>query len=337
MKKLFFFLLLLLPTVAQAANEAERTASREKTVPLAVLPTEMVNNRTVVHLPIANYFLHMVFDTGASNTALFQSRDFAFDDLEKVGPAKILFPALNEAVEGSRLAPIPIQFGDHTYTPKKLLLIHKRPPVGDRLNFKFDGVLGQDFFSNYVVEFDPKAHVVRLYTAGTNLRRNYFTRLRLHMKQSAPHIVFNTQLPWEKRSSFKKLLLDTGFPGLMVIWNARHFSMAVGQSNIKAYQKENRGVFTRATFKLGKLKFMRAPIFIASNVPQQAQKRDGLIGANILNQFNHVIDFGNKQLLLDAGRFQFDRIDGHFYVPNNESFIYKNFQNFEAASKFVIE
>jgi len=278
-----------------------------------------------------------VLDTGATSTALFQSAGFEFDDLEKNGTADILFPALDQMVEGSRLAPVDIRFGDHVYTPDDVLLIHKRPPVGDRLNFKFDGVLGQDFFSRYVVEVDPKELKVRLHAKGTNLRRQFFTSLKLSFKGSSPYIQFNNKFPWEMRQSTKELLLDTGFPGLMVIWNERHFSMAAGKSNVETYKAENRGVFTRATFKIDRLKFLRAPIFIGAKVPKQVQKRDGLIGANVLNQLHHVIDFGNKRLLLGSARFDFDRIDGHFYVPNNEDYIYKRFNDIGASSKFVIE
>ena len=319
------------------SHSGTNAAAGPKPVPLAVIPTEMVNNRTIVRLPIAQYQLHMVLDTGASSTALFQSAKHEFGDLKKTGTAQILFPALNETVTGSRLEPVTIQFDEYSYTPDDMLLIHKRPPIGDRLNFRFDGVLGQDFFSHHVVEIDPEQHVLKLYPSGTNLKPYFFTNLKLHMRNTAPHIKFNYQLPWERRTSPKELLLDTGFPGLMVIWNAHHFSMAAGKSNIATYKAENKGIFTRATFKIGKLKFFDAPVFIGPNVPKQAQKRDGLIGANVLNQFHHVIDFGNKQLLLDAGRYSFDRIDGHFYLPNNEDYIYKRFNEFDAASKFVIE
>jgi len=305
--------------------------------PLTVIPINMVNNRVVVRVPVADYELNMVLDTGATSTALFQSADHGFEDLEKTGTAQILFPALDTAVTGSRLAPIAIHFGKHAYKPKNLLLIHDRPQVGDRLNFKFDGVLGQDFFGQYVVEINPKSSVLRLHKKGTRLRRYFSTPIRLQLKNNAPHIRFDHKFPWERRRTTKELLLDTGFPGLMVIWNEYHFAMAAGKSKIEEYKAQNKGIFTRATFKIGRLSFIEAPIFIAANVPQQLQRRDGLIGANVLNQFHHVIDFGNRQLLLGGTRLQTGLIDGHFYLPNNEPFIIKYFIENEAGSKFVIQ
>jgi len=315
---------------------AQVSVAEEKPMPLAEIPIEKVNNRTVVHIPVANYWLHMVLDTGASSTALFQSSDYEFADLEKTGRARILFPALDEEVEGTRLAPVAIKFGPHTYQPDSLLLIHKRPPIGDRLNFKFDGVLGQDFFMQYVVEIDHIGHVLRLYTKGTDLRKHFFTRIGLHMKGSSPHIKFENTMPWERWKSTKELLLDTGFAGLMVLWNERQFKLAAGSSNVEAYREENKGVFSRASFRIARLKFRHAPIFLGPKVPKQVKERDGLIGAHVVNQFHHVIDFGNRQLLLDSSRIWFNQIDGRFYVPNNESHVYKTFNKIDATAKFVI-
>jgi len=337
MKRFVIFLALFIASVVVSPSRS-LGASKSSPEPLAEIPIEIVNNRTVVHVPVADYFLHMVLDTGASKTALFQSDDFTFDDLEKNGRAKILFPALDETITGSRLMPIDIMFGEHTYRPQSILLIHKRPPVGDRLNFKFDGVLGQDFFAAYVVEMDSRNRLLRLYARGTDLSgANNFTKIKLHLKGGSPHIKFTNKFPWERARSEKELLLDTGYPGLIVLWNDRQFRLAAGRSNVEDYRTENKGIFARATFKISRLRFLGAPIFLGANIPKQVQERDGLIGAHVLNQFHFVIDFGSKQLLLDRSHVRFDRIDGSFYVPNNETFVYKKFAEFEASSKLKIE
>jgi len=333
----FTALLHILALGAFIVSGSPKINAKDIPKPLASLPTETINNRLVVVLPVAHYELRMVLDTGATSTALFQSSEHEFADLKKTGSAQIIFPALDESVTGSKLEQIDIKFGRHIYSPKELLLIHKRPPIGDRLNFKFDGVLGQDFFMEYVVEVNPKNQTINLHPKGTNLRRYFFTRTRLTLKDTSPYILFKNKFPWERRSSKKQLLLDTGFPGLMVVWNETHFKLAAGSSNVEKYKAENRGIFTRADFTIGKLKFYRAPIFIAANIPIQAQKRDGIIGANVVNQFHHVIDFSNGQLLLGASRYNYDRIDGTFYVPNNETYIFKRFASESDGFKVIIQ
>lgn len=145
------------------------------------------------------------------------------------------------------------------------------------------------------------------------------------MKDSAPHIRFRTRLPWEKNHSLKELLLDTGYPGAMVIWNRRQFIDAAGTSKIDKYRDENKGIVTLADFRIGGLYFENVPLFVAPVVPTQAYERDGLLGSNILIQFHHVIDFGSKRLLLSSGRKYKHPVDGTFYTPNNENFIVKDY------------
>jgi len=305
--------------------------------PLATLPVSYVNNRPVISIPVAHYQLRLILDTGATSSALFQSDAHSFTDLPKSGTAKIIFPALDEIITGSKLAPVPFMLGEHSFSPSGLLLIHKRPPVGDRLNFKFDGVLGQDFFRQFVVELEPINNILRIYKTGTNLASKYKTQLKLHLKKNAPYIIFKNKMPWETKTAIKELLLDTGYPGLMVIWSDRHFRQAASQSEFEALKTNNTGIFTRASFRIGQLKFLSAPIFIAAKVPRQAQKRDGLIGSNILNQFHHVIDFTGGKLLLASRRLKFDHIDGGFYLPNNETFIEKNYNREVTIGTFIIE
>ena len=307
-------------------------------VPLAEIPIRILDNRIVIEARIANYDLSLVLDTGASSSALFQSRDQDFADLITESRAVILFPALDEKVDGSRLKAIPIYLGGHAYLPSRLLRIERRPPIGDRLNFRFDGVLGQDFFEQYVIEIEPKKDVLRLYRTKTRLGKYFKTILRLHMKGSAPHIRFSSKLPWEIRGATKELLLDTGYPGALVIWDEEHFKQASRGQDRSKLRSENKGIFTWANFKVGKMKFYRTPIFLPPKEPQQVQDRDGLIGANILVQFHHVIDFGAKQLMLQGSTYGYKRIDGYLYTLNNEAYIVKRFNfNNGTSAKFIIE
>ena len=222
--QLFLGALICLAQPLSASSSAEPS-------PIIELPITIIDSRVVVQASIAQYSLQLVLDTGASSSALFQSEDQDFAALEAIGHAQIIFPGLDEKVNGSKLQPVPIMLGTHQYIPRKLLRIERRPPVGDRLNFKFDGVLGQDFFSSYIVEIDPANSLLRLHENGTNLSLDFRTTLNLHMKGTSPHIQLSATLPWEKSSLkvTKSLLLDTGYPGTMVIWNKKHFRWANSQ------------------------------------------------------------------------------------------------------------
>ncbi|MEX0299279.1 MAG: hypothetical protein AB3N28_09435 [Kordiimonas sp.] len=308
----------LAPSTVNAAKQIDHD-------PLAVIPIEIINNRILVSLPVGPYDVRLTLDTGASNTALFQSRHEDFGDLSQRGNADIIFPALDEIVEGVTVEPVPIKLGNHNYIPSRLLTVGRRPPIGDRLNFKFDGVLGQDFFNQFVVEIDREVLELRLYPAGTDLSDYFRTKLKLEMKGSAPYIKLHNKMPWEDYPRVKSLMLDTGYPGAMVLWGKKHFVLAAKGDDIDALRADNKGIFTTANFRVGTLRFYQTPIFVSPNQPMQAQERDGIIGSNVIVWFHHVIDFPGKQLLLNTGRVHFNRMDGIYYLPNHEGFIVKRF------------
>lgn len=306
-------------------------------MPLAELPYDLVNNRVQLTLVVEERTVRFLLDTGASRTVLFQSEDNDFGDLPQIGMTDVAFPALDEIVSGITLSPVDIEMESYIFTPKQPLLILQRSPVGDRLSLKFDGILGQDFYQQHVVEVDPRTRQLRIYAPGTKVKKTFRTRLNLHMKGNAPHIRFMSKLPWERNPKAKELLLDTGYPGSMVIWAPRHFRQAAGIGKADDLKRSNTGIFTRATFDIGNLRFIEAPIFIAATEPVQASKRDGLLGSNVLSQFHHVIDFEAKKLLLSVVGIHKSGVDGAFYLPNNEDYIIRNFSRPHASPILVIE
>ncbi len=293
--------------------------------PLAEIPIQIVNNRVLVPITIGGYDLDMALDTGASATALFQSKDLDYGDLIVRDHANIIFPALDEIVEGVRLEPELIRIGAFEYLPTRLIRVDRRPPIGDRLDLRFDGVLGQDFFGSYVVEINRHSKLMRLYEAGTDLTDYFKTTLSLFMKNTAPHIIVKSRMPWEKNVRQKELMIDTGYPGAMVIWGSNQFKQAARGEDVRNLKETNTGIFTNANFRIGPLKFLRTPVFVAPREPRQAQKRDGLIGSNVLIWYHHVIDFPGKRLLLDTWNVDFNFMDGALYLPNDEGYMVKSY------------
>ncbi len=313
------------------------TSAKDAPIPLAELSYDLVNNRVQVTAQIDQIELRFLLDTGASRTVLFQTEKHPFSNLPHIGQTDVIFPALDEIISGITLGTFDIKIGSHIFTPPEALLIQKNAPVGDRLSVKFDGILGQDFFQQYLVEVNPKSRLLRIYEGGTKLKKRFRTRLNLHMDGNAPHIKFMNKFPWEHYSKPKKLLLDTGYPGSMVIWSERHFRRAAGIGQVDDMREKNIGIFTRATFTVGSLRFFSAPIFIAANEPKQANKRDGLLGSNVLSQFHHAIDFQSKKLWLSVVGVHKSGVDGAYYLPNNEDFIVRDFDRPKSSPMLVIE
>lgn len=296
--------------------------------PVARLPIEIIDNRTHIKLAGPEGPVTLLLDTGATTSVFFNPSLIPNQSITGE-EAQVNFPAIGHSVVGKRIGEVAFQGDEGDLVSTNGLLIVGQTEVETALDANFDGIIGQELFERYVVEVDPHLGVMNLYPSGTNLEDNFDIEHRLLMQGHTPYIVFKSQLPWEKRTTAKNMMLDSGYPGGMVFWSRRHYMMVTSKAERTKLEANNMGVLTAANIDFGDLYFENMPIFIASDIPNQSEERDGLIGASILAQYRHVIDFQGERLLLspvvdDEGE-PVQIIDGAVYTPNNEDFLVKFF------------
>lgn len=304
-------------------------AANAAPTPVATFPIEIIDNRTHIKFDGPEGSVTFLLDTGATSSVFFDTDMIPSSAMDGIEEATINFPAIGKSAVGKRLGNISLSEGSSTFISKNGLLISGDTDVKDALEANFSGIIGQELFERYIVEVDPQKKLIHLYTPGTDLEEDFELEHSLKMKGHTPYIAFKSQLPWEKRSSVKTMLLDSGYPGGLVFWSERHFMQATSATERKNLTAKNMGVLTAANVTFGSLYFENLPIFIASAVPEQSSERDGLIGASILVQYRHVIDFNGERLLLsalvDENGDPVQITDGSVYTPNNEDFKVKFF------------
>lgn len=292
--------------------------------PLATFPIEIIDNRTHIKFDSPQGEVTFLLDTGATSSVFFDTDLIPTAALNSSEEARINFPAIGKSAVGKRLGDIALSDGVFTFVSQNGLLIDGDTDVKDALEANFSGIIGQELFERYIVEIDPQNELIHLYAPGTEMEDDFEHQHNLKMVGQAPYIVFKSKLPWEKRSSVKSMMLDSGYPGGLVFWSDKHFMQAASLTERKKLTENNMGILTAANIKFGSLTFENMPIFIASSVPEQSSDRDGLIGASILSQYRHVIDFHNERLLLtavvDDQGDPIQIVDGAVYTPNNEDF-----------------
>lgn len=317
------------------------TASAADRAPVLTVPYALSNNRIELTLELDGESLSLLLDSGASTSVFFADKASSVASLKGTKSADINFPALNQKLKAERLMPFALLHGKRRLEITKAVRLKDHGELRARLLLRHDGILGREIFETHTVEVDAGRRVLRLYPPGTDLSKEYRSAFQLFFQGTAPHIRFRSQLPWENSPSLKELLIDTGYPGAMVIWNDRHFRKAAKREKKSQLVKENIGIVGRARFKFGKLIFRNTPVFLGANPPDQENERDGLIGGTILNNFSYAIDFHNERIFMlarrDGGGFA-RQLDGTIYVPNNEEVIVTDFAMREsAAPKQIIE
>jgi len=329
LNRLSILCLALLLTYTTSALMAAPSTNIEKPIPIAEIPISIVNNRVQYEMFVGSTSVIVLLDTGATSTIFFQSESLISLPSKTGSRAKISFPAISKAVTGYRLKPVTLQHSEFSFIVNNGLMIGGDTSIANQLEADYDIILGQEFFRSFAVEIDPAARLMRLYPPGSNLKPYFDIDHRIHMQGQAPYIRFSSRMPWEPRTTIKAMLLDTGYPGGLVLWNKRHFKQAQKSGQIVRRNENSAGIVSYIKLSFGDLSFENIPVFIARIVPRQYLKRDGLIGSSILSQYHHVIDFAQSNLLMTpiyggSGR-PLQIIDGQVYTPNNESFDVKTY------------
>lgn len=303
-------------------------SSSAETVPSPVfeVPFEFENNRVRLTVQLGDNMLTMLLDSGASTSVLFDDKDGTTAALQVTDETTILFPALDEEIRGRRLSPTPLLLSGYPLELSKIVLLDDKTNLRERLLLRYDGIIGQELFRKFTVEVNPHKRVVRLFPAGTDLSESYRTVHKLYMQAGAPHIRFRSKMPWEQSPSMKEMMVDTGYPGAIVFWDSTHYRKAA-KLTPEAHQTEA-AIVGRANFRFGPLTFRHTPVYLGAYPPKQVGKRDGLIGASILSNFNYAIDIsgGRMWMLAEAEDRNFNRfVDNDFYPPNSDEFVLSDF------------
>lgn len=306
-------------------------ASQEEADPdvLARLPIEIINNRVHVTLKVKGTPVQMLLDTGASTSVLFKNPGFS-DETIKAGEATdISFPAFRAATKGYRLSEVDFTAGDFRFTSHNTLFIENRDEISGDLSFRIEGILGRDFFDAYIVEVIPSQKTMALIRHGSKLGDRFKYRHQLYMDGRTPYLLHRSRLPWEKHPTVKKLLMDTGYPGGIVLWDDRHFTQATNPAEREQFKAENKGVIYYGIIKFGRLIFKNIPIFIGPNAPTKTDEREGIIGASMFLPFRYAIDLERNSLWLNPRVRSFGdayQISNEvIYTPGNEGFVVKDF------------
>lgn len=316
-----FLLLILGGLVPGSASAQDNTPA-----PTTEIPFEFENNRIRLTMRLQGAPITMLLDSGASTSILFGHNHDLISALKAVGKTSILFPALDERIEGDTIEHVELYLHGKPILLKKMVRLDSKSDLRARLLLRYDGILGQEFFQQFAIEIDPAARVLRLYDRGSDLSAFYRTTHTLHMQDDAPHIRFRSKMPWETMPSTKEMLVDTGYPGAIVFWDSTHYRKAA-KLTPEAY-RDSAAIVGRASFSFGRLKFLQTPVYLGAYPPKQVGKRDGLIGASILNNFSYAIDLTSRRmwmLSIAEGSDYSRQIDGTFYPPNDDDYVFSAF------------
>ncbi|WP_345989972.1 retropepsin-like aspartic protease [Chryseobacterium sp. Chry.R1] len=296
-KKLTFFLTTLLGLINIYAQQIK-------------LPFELSkdNKSIFIKLPMENQkdSLRFFFDTGANTTMLDKKIAEKYNlktnyktEVKGAGGKKLYDLVINQKIFLDRNNSI-----DSTY-----IVLDDLSRFNTLYEKKFDGIIGAAILKNYVTKIDFETKTMNLYKFDDSVDYNGYEKIPFEFYSGIPRFPITFELRNNEKFS-GDILFDSG-AGLNLLVNAPYtekndlihkIGKTITKSSINLSNKTNYNKGLIESIQLGStiIKDENLGIHFSSD-KQGVSSLDnllGILGSEIINRFNFILDYKNKNLYL---------------------------------------
>ncbi|HVG30175.1 MAG TPA: pepsin/retropepsin-like aspartic protease family protein [Pyrinomonadaceae bacterium] len=250
--------------------------------------------------------LKFIFDTGASFSVI-SSRRAAELGLKSQGEAR--GNATGGKIKGSYTKGVSLSVQGAEVFNQLIAWIPISIPPG----FEFDGVIGQNFIEQFVVEIDYENKVMNLYDPRTYAYSGRGEVVPLMLAAGKTPLI-STKIILEGRAApvEAKLGVDTGADGTFVINSPFVKKQKLAEAILKMGQNKNNGaggeqkvlVGRVKAVQLGRLIFDNPPVGLSHDTEGEgaSEEYDGVIGGEIFRRFKVILDYSRKRMILKPNK-----------------------------------
>ncbi len=281
-----------------------------------------VNGFMVVPVVFNGIFsLNFIFDTGAEHTILAHRQ---ITDLLQINYQRrftLLGADLSTELYAYLAPDISLKVGQVVARRRPILVLEEDyMRFSDYAGMEIAGILGADFFRQYVVEIDYERRRITLHNPSGYQAPDGFKRIDIDVKRSKPYLTARTAF---KSGQTKELtfLLDSGAALPLMINLDTQPELQLPERVVPANLGHGLGGFL-VGYK-GRLKELSMPPFAFREVVCSFQdrsslpvrdsslldQRNGIIGNKILERFTVIIDYFREDLYLKPNRHYSDAFD----------------------------
>ena len=274
------------------------------------VPFRMIDNHIILPVRVnGSQPLNFVLDSGAGASVIIDSRSSRALQLKMGGEI---------AVSGTGTGPDPtahivpdtrLSLGEASLEGLSVIYLPLEaiPFFDDLDHVYFDGVIGTSFFTRFVVEInydlqlltftEPSAAVEQLANLGSRWRE-----IPLQIKSGLPYMSARVT-PKPGQSVDVKLLVDTGFRGSLSLTPASHDDLDEPTEYLESIDQGLSGDVTSRvsmseSLALADYQLSGLPIGYALAGGERENGSNGIVGNEVLQQFNLVFDYANERLFL---------------------------------------
>ncbi|MAB57840.1 MAG: signaling protein [Aequorivita sp.] len=304
---LLFFLCFSVASVAQIGFFLQNNKKRDK------IPFKLVNNLPIVQIEINGTPLSFILDTGVKSTILFSLEEADSLQLRNTNPVMLQGLGSGGAVEALRSLNNKVKVGSAIDNDHDLYIIFDSTlNFSPRMGIPVHGILGNEFFQNFIVKINYATEVITIYNPKKNKLKacRKCEDLPLNFVGGKPYV--SLQVESENASKEVTLLVDSGSSDVMWLFDAAGFI----QESPPNYFKDFLGlglsgnIFGKRTrirkLSVGGLQLKE----VNTSFPEEEaivkaryyEDRDGSVGGGFLSRFTVTFDYANKMVRFKKNR-----------------------------------
>jgi predicted aspartyl protease len=323
MKNIFTVLILLCTTLTGCSlnhavkfyhSQTETKSEWRTESHVATLPFKLVDQKILIPISVnGSQTLNFVLDTGSPATVIIASHKT--NDLELKTEGKLFVGGVGDKgnSQASFVHNTDIKVGDLTIVDKSIVYIPLSGlPLFDNLDeIYFDGIIGYNLLSDFIVELDYDTSMMTLYDKETYSKAKYlkegWVSVQLSVEDYFPYLSSKVKLSENSTPLDLKLLLDTGDSGSLALAPRTHDNITFPTHYYTSTARGLSGDLESykgflATAELGNETFTNIVgsfsdgAVIDTNVDNS--KHNGSVGNKLFSKFNVVFNYQDSYVLL---------------------------------------
>lgn len=291
----FFFLVL-----GKAHSQFEWKTKKET----IIIPFELIHNMIIVDVKFNNTSLKMILDTGASKNLIFSIPENDSLIINEVDKIKVAGVGTNDAIDGYLSKNNKAEIKEYkTQKFEAIFVTNHDISIVTKLGIPINGILGNTFFKNHLVEVDYEQNKIILYKEKNKKLLKVTKKYKFLNTQiiaNKPYIFLQTKL--ENKDFKLKLLFDTGLgDGLWVFENDsiqcnNNFFIGVLGTGFSGEIEGKKSRVLEVILENYILKdaLIVYPEKIFLDQTKIFKGTNGSLGGEIIKRFNWVFDYENK-------------------------------------------
>ncbi|MCG2430893.1 aspartyl protease family protein [Aequorivita xiaoshiensis] len=285
--------------MAQAGFILENKAKKDR------IPFKIVNNLAVIEIEINGTPLSFILDTGVKSTILFSLEAADSVQLKNTSPVQLQGLGAGGMVEALKSLNNNIKVGEAVDKSHALYVIFDSSlNFSPRMGVPIHGILGNEFFKNFVVKINYASEVITIYDPQKHTLKKCkkCEDLALNFVNGKPYI--NLQVASETVQEEVTLLIDSGSSDVLWLFDELGFI----NENPKNYFNDFLGLGLSGNIfgKRARVPELILGDYLLNDVntsfPEEVavlkarfyEDRDGTIGGGFLSRFTITFDYGGS-------------------------------------------